>query len=381
MRIVVLGYIVRGPLGGLVWHHLQYVVGLKQMGHDVLFLEDSDDFAGCYNPETFKTSINPQYGLKFIKNIFATHNLLDNWAYYDDHTANWYGKSKTAVFSFCNKANMVINLSGVNPLRDWWTLVPIRILVDTDPAFTQIKHLTDNKAMERAKAHTHFATFGENFGKSICRIPDDGFPWQATRQPLCIDFWKVSNHYSNPNWTTVMQWDSYKESGYDGKVYGMKSLSFKPFMSMPKHTNEKLELAIGSPNAPRKKLINNGWIISDPLEATLTPHAFQKFIANSKGEWSVSKHGYVISKSGWFSERTLNYMASGKPVVIQDTSLSDIIPTGSGVLTFSNIDEAAEQLKRINSDYSFHCKQARKIAEDFFDADKVLQSLLSIGDE
>ncbi len=381
MRIVVLGYIVRGPLGGLVWHHLQYVVGLKQMGHDVLFLEDSDDFAGCYNPETFETSIDPQYGLKFIKNIFDSLDLRNNWAYYDAHTNTWYGQSKQAVFSFCNKADIVINVSGVNPLRNWWTCVPTRIFVDTDPAFTQIKHLTDNKAMEHAKAHTHFATFGENFGKSICSIPDDGLPWRSTRQPLCIELWKVSEEQIHANWTTVMQWDSYKQGDYDGKVYGMKSLSFKPFISLPKHTNEKLELALGSPNAPREELIHDGWIISDPLEATRTPQVFQNYIANSKGEWSVAKHGYVITNSGWFSERTLNYMASGKPVIVQDTGLKDLLPTGIGVLTFSNVNEAAEQIERVNADYSLHGKKAREIAIDFFDADKVLQSLLSMGNE
>ena len=378
MRIVIVGYIVRGPMGGLVWHHLQYVVGLQQMGHQVLFLEDSDDFAGCYNPETFETSIDPQYGLKFIKNIFDCHNLHDNWAYYDAHTNRWYGQSKKAVLSFCNKADVVINLSGVNPLRDWWTTVPIRILVDTDPAFTQIKHLTDDNAMNRAKAHTHFATFGENFGKKTCTVPDDGFPWQPTRQPLCTKLWKVSEEHSQANWTTVMQWDSYKQGDYAGNVYGMKSLSFKPFISLPILIGEKLELALGSPNAPREELKKEGWKISDPLAATRSPQAFQNYIANSKGEWSVAKHGYVITRSGWFSERTLNYMASGKPVVIQDTGLSNIIPIGSGVLTFSNVEEAAEQIKRVNADYNFHCKKAREIARDCFNADKVLQSLLSI---
>ncbi len=379
MRIIVLGYIVRGPMGGLAWHHLQYVLGLKQMGHDVLFLEDSDDYACCYNPETFESSTDPKYGLNFLKKIFDSCNLRNNWAYYDDHTGSWNGQSKMEVLSFCRSADLVINLSGVNPLRDWWTSVPIRILVDTDPAFTQIKHLTDNKALEVARAHTHFATFGENFGKSMCSIPDDGFSWQPTRQPLCIDLWNVSAPHAQANWTTVMQWDSYRQAEYAGKVYGMKSLSFSPFISLPGLTNEKLELALGSPNAPGIELMQQGWLISDPLEATLTPRVFQKYIANSKGEWSVAKHGYVMTKSGWFSERTLNYMASGKPVVIQDTGLSDIIPDTGGVLIFSNINEAKEQIERVNADYAMHCRQARKVAAHYFESGKVLQSLLSIA--
>lgn len=379
MQILVLGYIVRGPLGGLVWHHFQYVLGLKQMGHEVLFLEDSDDFAGCYNPDTFETTDNPKYGLAFIHDLFATYEMKSQWAYYDAHTGKWYGNTRKMVTDFCAKAEVVLNLSGVNPLRDWWTNIPCRILVDTDPAFTQIKHLSDEHAMNRAKAHTHFATYGENFGKEACKIPDDGFPWQPTRQPVCLNLWNMSPSKSDGNWTTVMQWDSYKTGEYKGALYGMKSLSFEPYISLPKYClSEKLELALGSANAPKAALEKEGWKISNPLEVTRTPAVFQKYIESSKGEWSIAKHGYVITKSGWFSERTLNYMASGKPVVIQDTGFTDFIPTGNGVLVFSNMEEAIEQLIKAAKDYEYHCLQSRQIVAAYFEAEMVLQSLLSL---
>ena len=379
LRILILGYIVRGPLGGMAWHHFQYVYGLKQMGHEVLFLEDSDNFACCYNPETYELSENPQYGLRFIQIFFSAFNMQKHWAYHDAHTGKWFGQTQQNVFDFCEMADIVLNISGVNPLRDWWASIPYRILIDTDPVFTQIKHLTDEKANQFAKAHTHFASFGENFGKPVCTIPDDQFQWQPTRQPVCIELWRISQRKMNANWTTVMQWDSYKTGEFNGSFYGMKSHSFKPFIALPGFLEtEKLELALGSSNAPRKDLEMKGWIISDPFVASKTPLVFQEYIAGSKGEWTVSKHGYIETKSGWFSERTLNYMASGKPVVIQDTGFSNFIPVGSGILTFSTLEDGIEQIKNVNRSYEFHCAQARNIVEEYFRADKVLTKLLDI---
>ena len=379
MNIVVLGYIVRGPLGGLAWHHLQYVLGLKQSGHNVIFLEDSDDYFSCYNPESSEMSTNPEYGLRFITNLFNNFDLKDQWAYFDAHTNNWYGQSEQKVISFCALADVVLNLSGINPLREWWASIPSRILVDTDPTFTQIKHLTDNQAMIIAKSHTHFATFGENYGKRECSIPDDGLLWRPTRQPVCMDVWHVSKSMYKSKWTTVMQWDSYKVGEYGAKIYGMKSLSFKPFISLPKYIeNIKLELALGSPNSPGEELVKEGWDIIDPSIVTKSTKSYQQYIAASKGEWSVAKHGYVITNSGWFSERSLNYMASGKPVVIQDTGFTQFIPSGKGLLPFTTLEQASEQIKKAEQDYKFHCTQARKVAQDFFDSKNVLSTLLSI---
>ncbi len=377
MKIVILGYIVKGPLGGLAWHHFQYVYGLKQMGHEVLFMEDSEDFPCCYNPETYMVGEDPAYGLQFIQNLFALYNLQHNWCYYDAHTGKWYGQSKQKVLDFCAAASAVINLSGVNPLRDWWTNIPNRILVDTDPVFTQVKHLTDEKAMALAKCHTHFFTFGENFGKPGCSIPDDRLPWQPTRQPVCIDLWKVSPAPPNANWTTVMQWDSYKNALWEGNSFGMKSQSFQEYVTLPNFIQpEKLELALGSVTAPKQLLEKENWLITDPFIATSTPHVFQDYIASSKGEWTVSKHGYVVTNSGWFSERTLNYMMTGKPVIIQNTGFSDFLPIGKGILTFSSLEDAVEKIREVSMSYNDHCLQARQIALTYFEAEEVLARLL-----
>jgi hypothetical protein len=377
MHIVVLGYIVRGPLGGLSWHHLQYVLGLKQLGHNVLFLEDSDDFPGCYNPDTFEVTENPQYGLQFIKDLFNSFDLDGHWGYYDAHQGNWFGKTQQQVSAFCAKSDIVFNLSAVNPARDWWTSIPCRVFVDTDPGFIQIRHLTDPGAKALALLHNRFFSFAENIGDKSCTIPDDGIQWRATRQPLYLQAWKTALSRPTAKWTTVMQWDSYKEKEYKGQTFGMKSKSFQSFIDLPKLVlNETFELALGGTTAPVDQLTRNGWGVISSLIPTKSPWTYQQYIKQSKGEWSVAKHGYVVSNSGWFSERSACYLASGKPVVIQETGFSNKLQTGNGLFAFTTLEESIDALNKVAKDYEYHCKEARKLAEEAFESDVVLNQLL-----
>ena len=377
MRIVVLGYIIRGPLGGMCWHHFQYILGLKKLGHEVLFLEDSDDYPACYNPLTFEMSKDPAYGLEFIKKLFNKFNVGDNWAYFDAHTNKWFGLNKQKVFSFCKHADIVLNLSAINPLRDWCKTIPSLVFIDTDPLFTQVKILKDPSMKTLAKEHTAFFSFGENINSPDCEIPLDGFNWKATRQPVFMEAWKFIPPSSKSKWTTLMQWDSYKEQEYNSKTYGMKSNSFKDYITFPEKLSDSFELVMVSTKAPEVILRKAGWHLCDPAKVSLTPENYQHFIQQSKGEWSVAKHGYVISNSGWFSERSCAYLASGRPVVIQDTGFSKFIQTGKGLFSFTSQTEAVAAIEKINSDYLKHCHYAREVVEEYFNSDKVLTELLN----
>lgn len=376
LRIAILGYIVRGPLGGMVWHHLQYVLGLKELGHDVCFVEDSEDYPACYNPETYEISIDAAYGLRFIDECFGRLGLKENWAYYDAHKNQWFGKPKETMLDFFASADVLLNISGVNPLRDWALQVPRRVFIDTDPAFVQIRHLTDENARKFAEKHNTFFTFGENFGAEDCRIPNDGFAWQPTRQPVVLDMWKVTKGNKNNHWTTVMQWDSYRTAEYNGQTFGMKSASFDEYADLPQLTTEKFELALGSENAPGDFLQSKGWKITNPLVPTRTPWTYQKFIQNSKAEWTVAKQGYVLSKSGWFSERSACYLASGRPVLVQKTGFEKYLPTGEGLLAFGNVEEVLDGIEKINADYARHNRRANEIVREYFDAKVILPQLL-----
>ena len=376
LRIIVLGYIVRGPLGGLAWHHLQYVMGLRALGHDVYFIEDSDDYPSCYDPELDIVDTNPTYGLRFAAETFNRVGLGGRWCYYDAHLDRWFGPLAALAYDVCNSAELLLNLSGVNPLRPWFSQVPRRAFVDTDPAFTQIRHLTDPHARELAANHNSFFTFAENIGQEGCLVPSDGFAWQPTRQPVKLDAWPVMPGSQTSSWTTVMQWESYRTLEYKERYYGMKSDSFEWFADLPAHAGSVFEIALGSKSAPRDFLCAKGWRLLDPLEVTRDPWSYQAFIQGSKAEFTVAKHGYVASRSGWFSERSAGYLASGRPVLTQQTGFSDWLQTGEGLLAFTTIEEALAGIEEIDAHYGDHCRAARELAEAFFDARKVLPDLI-----
>ncbi|MGF2038737.1 MAG: glycosyltransferase [Nostoc sp. CmiVER01] len=378
LRIIVLGYIVRGPIGGMAWSDLHYLLGLASLGHDVYFVEDSDDYPSCYDPVRGVMDTDPTYGLEFATRIFAKVGLGDHWAYYDAHTSSWYGPCAHNILSVCATADVVLNFSGVNPLRPWLMEIPARAFIDKDPVFTQIRHLTDPAALNLAKQHTAFLTFGENIECNLSTIPNDGLPWQATRHPIFLDAWPAILGVEEGKFTTVMLWDSYPAREYNGQHYGMKSDSFQPYLDLPQKTESIFELALGSPTAPRSLLASKGWILQDPHETTLAPSTYQHYIQQSKAEFTVAKHGYVISRSGWFSERSAAYLASGRPVLVQETGFSDWLhQTGYGVVPFNTLEEALAGIEEINSRYKFHCQAAREIAEEYFDARKVLTQLLN----
>jgi hypothetical protein len=376
MRIIVLGYIVRGPLGGMVWHHLQYVLGLRRLGHDVYFVEDSDDYESCFNPVRCAMTANPDFGLQFACESFRKVGLGDRWAYFDAHQNRWIGPKGAEAVELFRSADVLLNVSGVNPIRDWTVLPPVRVLIDTDPVFTQARHLRKPAALRDARAHTAFFSFGENVGAPDCAIPDDGLPWRPTRQPMVLDAWMVEPGDPTARFTTVMQWDSYPALECGGRTFGMKSASFGPYLDLPGRTSERLELALGSASAPRDDLRRRGWAVADPLAITRTAASYQRYISSSKGEFSVAKHGYVASRSGWFSERSAGYLASGRPVVTQDTGFTNWLETDGGVLAFDSPEGAVDALRRVAADYRTHCRKARAAAKEHFHAGAVLGSLL-----
>jgi len=375
-RIAVLGYIVRGPIGGMWWSDVHYLLGLRALGHDVYFVEDSDDYPSCFDPVRNRTDTDPRYGLAFAQRTLAHIGFDDRWAYFDAHTQRWHGPAGERIVPWCATADVVLNLGGVNPLRPWLLGVPTRVLVDKDPVFTQIRHLTDAGARARARQHTAFFTFGENVGRPECTIPDDGLPWQPTRHPIALDHWPPASPASAGPFTTVMQWDSYSARVYGGYRYGMKSDSFGPYLDLPMRAAHRFELAVGDHQAPRAALRSHGWTVVNPMQPPWDPWTYQHYIQQSKAEFSVAKQGYVTTRTGWFSERSAAYLASGRPVLTQETGSAAWLPTGAGILTFATPDEALAGVEDVARGYRAHCAAARNVADAYFDARTVLASLL-----
>ena len=373
LRIVVTGYVVRCPLGGMAWHHLQYLLGLACLGHHVTFVEDSgDDPWSCYDPTRGVTDEDPTYGLRFTETVMRRLGL-NRWAYHDAHRGRWHGPAADAAPRLCSEADLLLDLGLVNPPRPWTADIPRAVTVDTDPVFNQIRHLNDATQRARAdRADVHF-TFAERRG---AHLPEDGFDWRPTRQPVVLHAWPVVPAPRDAPFTTVMQWDSYPALEHDGRRFGMKSDSFPPFLALPRRTRAPLELALGGPGAPRDELTAAGWRLRNPLVPTADPWTYRRYLRASRGELSVAKHGYVVAGTGWFSERSANYLASGRPVIAQETGFSELLPTGAGLFAFSTVAEAADALEQVMADHDRHSRAAREIAVEYFDSRKVLTRLL-----
>ena len=347
LRIIVLGYIVRGPLGGMVWSNLQYLLGLARLGHDVYFVEDSDDYPSCYDPARDVVDADPTYGLGFAARELERIGLGERWAYWDAHTTRWLGPRAARIVEVCASADLLLNLCGINPVRPWLARIPVRVL-----------------------------TFAENIGTSRCAIPDDGLPWRPTRQPVVLDALPATPGPADGKFTTVMQWESYPAREYAGVRYGMKSDSFTPYLDLPGSAGRILELALGGPNPPRELLHGKGWLLRGSREPTVDVPTYLGYIRQSKAEFSVAKHAYVVTGSGWFSERSVTYLTSGRPVLVQDTGFSRWLPTGAGVIAFASPEEALGGIESINGRYALHCEAAPAVAEAYFDSRKVLPQLI-----
>jgi len=364
------------PWGGLAWHHLQYLLGLAEMGHDVWFLEDSTDQACCYNPQTYESSEDPTYGLRFLGSVLARLQLGERWAYYDAHSSTWLGPASGQAPELCASADLLLNLSCVNPLRPWTRDVPVRALVDTDPVFVQVRHLTNLEAREAAEQHNRFFSFGENIRRGAT-MPDDGLEWLPTRQPIVLDAWPSIAAPADGRFTTVMQWDSYREAVWDARSFGMKSASFDPYIDVPQRVGAELEIALaGAPQVDRLRLQAAGWKLRDPQALNDDPWEYQRYLQSSKAEFTVCKEAYVKARTGWFSERSAAYLASGRPVVTQDSGFSTWLPCGEGVLPFSSPEEAVLSVEKVIADYKAHSQAARGIAAAYFDHRQVLGAMI-----
>jgi len=354
------------------WHHLQYLIGLSRLGHEVAFFETYGWPNSCYDPGRSMMTSDPAYGMDYLVRLLEPFGLKDRWCYLaEDGTA--YGMPRARLAEFCADCDLYLNLSNIN-----WTpeleQCRRRVLVDTDPVFTQIGAHGLGGPFENYHA---LFTLAGNVHKTGCDMPTAGLQWKPTRQPVVLDLWPVDAGDPARPFTTVSSWSPIGDCEHRGRVYGMKNREFEPFFSLPRDTGEAMEMALSAPCEIRERLTNGGWRLVDPLKATADPWTYQRYLSRSRAEFSVAKHGYVVTRCGWFSERSAGYMASGRPVLVQDTGFSDWMETGTGVIAFKTREDVLAGIEAINSQYERHCRAARALAEEYFDARKVLSDLLA----
>ena len=379
MRIIVTGLVGQYAFGGVAWDYLQFVEGFRQLGHDVFYLEDTEMWP--YDPIKNTISEDCSYNVSYLRGVMEKLGLVDRWIYRSAPDASYHGHTEAEAKEICATADLYLNVSGCGWLRPEYLAIPCKAFLDSDPMFTQVALLSGKQdVIDRIRAHDRHFTFAENIGAPDCRVPDAGFHWIPTRQPVVLNWWDASVGTPRDVFTTVMNWVSYKSCEYNGETWGQKDIEFLKFVDLPHRTTQKFEIAMGmgpGMKRPTEMLQQKGWQIIEPAEHLPNPWTYREYLRGSRGEWSVAKEGYVKSRSGWFSCRSACYLALGRPCVLQDTGWSNVYPTGRGLFAFRTMDEALAGVDAINADYAAHARAARDLAEQMFDARKVLADLIA----
>ena len=392
--IVVSGAIANKYLnGGAAWTRLNWVLGFKQLGFRVAFVEQIRrdhciDRKGAVAP--FESCANRAY----FRQVVEQFGLSGSAALLYENGEQIDGLSEAELFELAETAAVLVNISGHLTWEPLLRRLRRKAYIDLDPGFTQFWHASGNADL-RLDGHDFYFSVGENIGTAGCPIPTHGIRWRPIRQPVVLEYWPVCPPFPLPirggaeeaarvRFTTIASWRGpYGPVEYGGKTFGLKVHEFRKFIELPERADQTFEIALDihpADEQDRIALSRHGWQLVDPKSVAADPAAFRRYVQASGAELSVAQGIYVDTESGWFSDRTARYLASGKPALVQDTGFSRNLPVGEGLLAFSTLQEAIAGVERIAADYERHCRAARKLAEAFFDSEKVLgQFMEEIG--
>jgi hypothetical protein len=381
-RVVLAGYFVRYPLGGYAWQALHFLAGLRALGCEVFFYEDTEYYADAYVPgaAAMETS-GYDYGVRAAAAFFDAHGFGDAWGFWDAGADRWHGAAEDRTRAALADADLFVNLAGVNRVPAVRRPRAVAAYVDLDPAYTQIRLAAGDGGLAAMLAdhQVHF-TLGENIGTAACRIPSGGVAWRPMRQPIPAGLWEPEPPDAAAPFTTVGRWDATgRDVTLDGETFGWrKRTEWFRFLDLPRTTGQRFCVAMDVASRPDDfaRLIAAGWEIVDPLEVSRDPHVYRAFVRGSRGEFTVAKDVNVRLRSGWFSDRSASYLAAGRPVVNQDTGFDEHLPTGRGLFAFSTPAEAAAAFAAIAADYAAHSAAARALAVEYFAPARVLASLV-----
>jgi hypothetical protein len=377
--IIVFGILFWFPLAGVTFQFLHFLIGLRRLGYDPYYIEDSGRW--IYDPRLNDLSPDATGNLNAVVPVLEALGFKERWAFRGNYPGGrCYGMTEQNILRLYREAPAFLNVTGAQEIRDEHLACRRRIYVETDPVAAQIKIAQgDRQTIAALEAHdTHFS-YGGNFGQPDCRVPLLRFHWQPTVQPVVLDLWK--NHSVKANgaaYNTIATWHNKgKDIVYNGrKYYWSKDREFKKILALPKQRPVPFELAVGVDKEVRQTLLKNKWRITDPVRLSSDTGTYRDFILQSRGEFTVAKDQNIRLRSGWFSDRSACYLAASRPVINQDTAFDSYLPTGKGLFSFRAMEDVLAAVDEIESDYAGNCRAAREIAEEHFAAEKVLGSLL-----
>ncbi len=378
--ILVGGALANKPLnGGEAWVRLNWVLGLRKLGFQVYFVEQIERET-CVDAAGVVTAFEDCLNLAYFKQVLDQFDLGGSAALLYANGEQGYGLSRAELLDVAKDAALLVNITGHLTWEPLLRRLRRKAYIDLDPGFTQFWHASGNGGL-RLDGHDFYFSVGENIGTPGCPIPTHGIRWRPIRQPVVLEHWPVRAEEAAPvRFTTIASWRGpYGPVEYGGKTFGLKVHEFRKFIELPERAGQTFEIALDIHPADEQDRIalgRHGWQLVDPKSVGADPAAFRRYVQASGAEFSVAQGVYVDTGSGWFSDRTVRYLASGKPALVQDTGFSRNLPVGEGLLAFSTLQEAIAGVERIAADYEYHCRAARKLAETFFDSEKVLSKFI-----
>lgn len=370
--------------GGGVWERMSWVIGLRQLGYDVYFIEQIASnacVAGNGAVTTFADSVN----LDWFRYVTDWFGIADRSSLVYAGGTECVGMPWTRLLEVAESTDLLVNLSGHLTLAPLLERIRCKAYIDVDPGFTQFWHADPNIPFQ-LEGHDFYFTIGENIGSPDCGIPTSNIRWRPIRQPIVLSDWPVTVAERHHRFTTIASWrGAFGPVQFDGRTYGLKVHEFRKYLALPhqiansRADGSTFEIALDIDSRDARDLASlgdNGWLIRDPQAVAGDPAAFRRYVQESGAEFSVAQGIYAETNSGWFSDRTVRYLASGKPVLVQETGFSRNIPAARGLVAFRSLDEAVQGVESIVADYADHCQAAREIAEVYFDSDRILARLM-----
>jgi hypothetical protein len=377
-KIVVLHLAARYPFAGVIWQLLHHLIGFQKLGLDVYYIEDHGAYV--YDPSIVSTNPDPTNVLNSLAPVFDRYGFRDRWSFFDSVRDQYVGMSRERCAELLRDADAVINLCGATEPRDEHRANRCLVMLETDPGVLQLELGRKMPlAVTFADAHKLFFTYGYNIGEPDCLLPTAGINWRPTRPPVSLDEWHPGVGPADPSkFTTVGTWQNH---GNDFEIggetyYWSKDVNFRKMLEVANRAAQPIELASNLTSGPDyDRALRGGFTFTPVVPMSLDIDNYRNYISSSRGEFTVAKDIYVRPRTGWFSDRTVCYLAAGRPVITQRTGFEKTIPTGEGLLGFDDADEAVDAIRAINSDYPRHTRAAREIAAEYFDALKLLDEI------
>ncbi len=378
-KIIVSGILFWYPLAGVTFQFLHFLLGLRRLGYDPYYIEDSGRW--IYDPKLNDLSPDASGNIAAVLPTLEKYGLGNSWAFRGNYPeGKCYGMTEAQIHRLYRDADALLNITGAQELREEHLGIPRRIYVETDPVASQIKVAQgDMPTIAALSAHDMLFSYGSNFGAPDCKVPLAQFRWLPTRQPVLLDFWDNPLPVDGRPYTTIATWTNRgKDIEFNGETYyWSKDREFMKVIDLPRRRHTvKFELAVGNEPEVRQILHQNGWSWTDSIELSADVERYRNYILRSRGEFTVAKDQNVRLRSGWFSDRSACYLAAGRPVIVQDTAFGKDLPTGKGLFSFQTMDDLLAAVDEVERDYEGNSRAAQEIAREYFPAEKVLGRLM-----